>query len=373
MGLKMKVLWLSPNLNHYKARFLNYLSESPEIDLSVLSGIGRKGQGDKYITLTTNYHLKTINVTKAKFGFSGIVRQNLKECFEDFEWIMIPREKKNFFLILYAFWLRAKSSWKGKKVKLISYNHPMLISGPGRITWIDEFLTWFYYRFYDRIIFYTEKSHEKMVRAGVINKKKAFWANNTIDTSGVSKHYKFSYPNPNQPTILFIGRLTPEKNLEALFDYYFELKEQLQKEGKNLTLIIIGDGPQQNLVKNAIIKDSSIEWTGSLVNESEISPYMQRASLVFVPGHSGLSINHAFCYGRPYFTLDYIGHPPEIDYLENGYNGFIMSKSKVENIKMIRTFLLSSEEKIYDNAYKTGQKLSTENWCRKIKEALIDG
>jgi hypothetical protein len=71
--------------------------------------------------------------------------------------------------------------------------------------------------------------------------------------------------------------------------------------------------------------------------------------------------------------LEYIGHPPEIDYLENGYNGFIMSKSKVENIKMIRTFLLSSEEKIYDNAYKTGQKLSTENWCRKIKEALIDG
>ena len=45
----VKVLWLSPNFNHYKARFLNLLSQEAELELSVLRGTGRNGYGDKEI------------------------------------------------------------------------------------------------------------------------------------------------------------------------------------------------------------------------------------------------------------------------------------------------------------------------------------
>ena len=53
---------------------------------------------------------------------------------------------------------------------------------------------------------------------------------------------------------------------------------------------------------------------------------MKKASLVFVPGLSGLSINHAFAYGRPYATFSAERHGPEINYLINGVNGFIIKK-----------------------------------------------
>jgi len=43
----MKLLWLSPNLNHYKAKFLNHLTLDTDIDLTVLAGTGRKNMGDK--------------------------------------------------------------------------------------------------------------------------------------------------------------------------------------------------------------------------------------------------------------------------------------------------------------------------------------
>ena len=43
----MKLLWLSPNLNHYKAQFLNHLNLATDIDLTVLAGTGRKNMGDK--------------------------------------------------------------------------------------------------------------------------------------------------------------------------------------------------------------------------------------------------------------------------------------------------------------------------------------
>ena len=45
---------------------------------------------------------------------------------------------------------------------------------------------------------------------------------------------------------------------------------------------------------------------------------MRDCNLVFVIGHSGLSINHSFCYGRPYATIKSNSQPPEIDYIENG-------------------------------------------------------
>jgi hypothetical protein len=36
-----RILWLSPNFNHYKARFLNNFAKEDGIDLTILTGSGR--------------------------------------------------------------------------------------------------------------------------------------------------------------------------------------------------------------------------------------------------------------------------------------------------------------------------------------------
>ena len=63
----MKVLWLAPNFNHYKARFLNHLAEEDEIDLTIWSGTGREKMGDQNIEQDWSFKLVKLNVSKKRF------------------------------------------------------------------------------------------------------------------------------------------------------------------------------------------------------------------------------------------------------------------------------------------------------------------
>ena len=366
----MKLLWLSPNLNHYKAKFLNHLTLDTDIDLTVLAGTGRKNMGDKESEVESKFELIAINVSKDKFGFSKLIRKELSRQFVNFDWVLIPREKKNLLLFLYALWLKSKARWNGRKVQLVSYNHPLIKSGIVRISLLDILLTRFYYKMYDKIIFYTKGSCELMVNSGVINSAKAFWANNTIDTKEVRNNYEFSLPNLEEPTMLFIGRLIRSKRVDLCLEYYFVLKERLKKKGKTLKLIIIGDGPEKIHIEKALLYDTTIEWKGALVKEKEIAPLMKRCSMVFIPGHSGLSVNHAFSYGRPYFTIADKGHAPEIEYINQGINGRFLGHDMEMNIKELEAFFLSDNTQMCKNARKTGQELSIENWCKKFYSAF---
>ena len=362
----MKLLWLSPNLNHYKAKFLNHLTLDTDIDLTVLAGTGRKNMGDKESEVEPKFELIATNVSKGKFGFSKLIRKELSRQFVEFDWVLIPREKKNLALFLYALWLKRKARWKGRKVQLVSYNHPLIKSGPGKVTVLDSLLTRFYYKMYDKIIFYTKGSCELMVNKGFINSAKAFWANNTIDTIDVLNNYEFSLPNSEEPTMLFTGTLIRSKRVDICLDYYFVLKEKLEKKGKTLKLIIIGDGPEKTHIEKALLYDTTIEWKGALVKEKEIAPLMNRSSMVFIPGHSGLSINHAFSYGRPYFTIRSKDHAPEIEYINQGINGCILGPEMEKNIKELEDFFLSDNTQMSINAFDSGKELSVENLCKQF-------
>lgn len=367
----MKLLWLSPNLNHYKLQFLNHLNLDTDIDLTVLAGNGRKNMGDKESDVESKFELISTNVSKEKFGFSKLIRKELCKQFAEFDWVLIPREKKNLLLFLYALWLKHKARYQGRKVQLVSYNHPLIKSSQGKITALDTLFTRFYYKMYDKIIFYTKASCELIVNKGFINPAKAFWANNTIDTKEVRNNYEFSIPNSKDPTMLFIGRLIRSKRVDVCLEYYFVLKEKLEKKGKTLKLIIIGDGPEKTHIEKALLHDKTIEWKGALVKEKEIAPLMKRSSMVFIPGLSGLSINHAFSYGRPYFTIGNIGHGPEIGYVETGINGFILGNNETENLKMIEKYLLNDNNKLCLNAFNKGNELSIENWCKQFYASFI--
>ena len=60
----LKILWLAPNFNHYKARFLNHLANDIYINLTILSGTGRNQMGDKELEADWNFKLIKLNVTK---------------------------------------------------------------------------------------------------------------------------------------------------------------------------------------------------------------------------------------------------------------------------------------------------------------------
>lgn len=358
-----KILWLAPIFNHYKARFLNHLSNVENVELAVLSGSGRDGSGDKELDGDWGFETIRVEVPKRKFGLSRKVRQTLKAHFKKFDWILIPAEKKNLLLFIYAMYLRRRH----KGTKLFSYNHQYTKPKKGDSKGFNLFITRFIFNNLDCVIFYTEDICKKAVKANLVKPEKAFWANNTIDTFEVEKYYDFELPPKAPITILFIGRLIALKRVEDLILFYEEL---CQEYGDKFVLEIIGDGPQSDIVKKAQETNSNIIWHGTLVDEEKIAPIMKRASLVFIPGLAGLSVNHAFAYGRPYATLPALRHGPEISYLEHGKNGFI-----VENdLKIIKEFL-NNPEKIEDfckSAYETSKSLSVNRWIEQLIAALHD-
>jgi glycosyltransferase involved in cell wall biosynthesis len=360
----MRVLWLSPNFNHYKARFLNLLVEQHDIELDVLAGAGFKGQGHDEIKEDWKFRLNRVEVPKSKFGYSWQVIRQVMIAFGEYDWIMIPREKKNILLIFSANFYR---KFIGKKsAKLVSYNHPFF---DNILTGIfSTQLLRLFYLIYDRIIFYNERSAELAVKHGVIKKEKAFWANNTLDENEVNKYYNFETPDINNPRLLFIGRLIPSKEVGLLVTYFKAIQEKIP----NLGLDVVGDGPEMNRLKKLTENVSGITLHGSKNKESELAPLFSKSCLVFVPGHSGLSVNHAFLYGRAYVTLQRDNHAPEVHYIMDGENGFVLNGDKSTNIKIIAEILQDKKEldRLSLNARKSGSNLSIEDWCEQIMYSL---
>lgn len=361
----IKILWLAPNFNHYKARFLNHLANDIDVNLTIFSGTGRDQMGDKELQDDWNFREIKLNVTKKDFGKSKIVKEAIKLIFKDFDWVLIPAEKKNLPLFFYTLGLRKEY----QSVRLFSYNHAKLKSKSGLYSFLDSRLSRYFNKNLDRIIFYTEEACERAIQNKWIDSHKAFWANNTVDNTEIEKYYTYQLPPQESQTILFIGRLVPSKRISDLIRYYKVLKQNHQ----NLKLEIIGDGPDSKIVEKAIKEDESISWHGTLVDEADIAPIMERTSLVFIPGLSGLSINHAFTYGKPYITLKADRHGPEIDYLVNGENGYILNDDLETDIKKIVRLLDNRELLINfsNNAKTTSEYLSVQNWVKQVKSSLL--
>src|SRR5690606_9998433 len=130
------------------------LNELPGVSLTVICGTGRTRMGDVYSSGATGYRSIPINASKSTFGRSFAVMKTLSSQFDQFDWVMIPAEKKNLPLFLFGLWLRARN----RCTKLFSYNHPGIKSRKGGQRYLDRLATAFYYRALDRVVFYTEQS-----------------------------------------------------------------------------------------------------------------------------------------------------------------------------------------------------------------------
>ncbi|MGS2725191.1 glycosyltransferase family 4 protein [Psychroserpens sp. BH13MA-6] len=361
----LKVLWLAPNFNHYKARFLNHLAEDETVNLTILSGTGRDNMGDQEIEENWSFKHVKLDVSKRDFGKSQQVKQHLKRMFADFDWILLPAEKKNLPLFLYVLKLRRQH----RKVQLFSYNHAKLKSKQSLLSFLDRWLSKFFNKHLDRVIFYNENACQQAVRQNLISFEKAFWANNTVDDTEIAKHYQFELPPEKPLTLLFIGRLIASKRISEAIVYF----EALQEHFPQLRLEIIGDGPERAIVETAMATNAHINWHGTLVDEADIAPIMKKATLVFVPGLSGLSINHAFAYGRPYITLTADKHGPELSYLDHGSNGYVLDDHLDEDVAKLKSILQDRDQivTLCNNAYDKGKMLSVEQWVKQLKSSLL--
>ena len=75
----------------------------------------------------------------------------------------------------------------------------------------------------------------------------------------------------------------------------------------------------------------------------QISKIFKMADIFSIPGHVGLGLNQAFYWGLPVITEDGL-QPPEIYYLIDGHNGYIVKKDDLTELKKKIVFLLENDE-----------------------------
>ena len=120
-------------------------------------------------------------------------------------------------------------------------------------------------------------------------------------------------PRERVKNFLYVGRLSPEKNLEFLIRAFSKLPE--------LTLNIVGFGPQEEYLKS--LAGTNVVFHGAVAN-AEL-PKFYRANDVFVlPSKSepwGMVVEEALNNGVPVLVSDRVGCAEEV--VRDGENGLV--------------------------------------------------
>jgi glycosyltransferase involved in cell wall biosynthesis len=130
---------------------------------------------------------------------------------------------------------------------------------------------------------------------------------------------------PQNPTLLFLGRLIPAKGAARLVDVALQV---MQHTGEPVSLIVVGDGPERATLESAAATAGvSLHVTGALTDLTESAPWIAAADVLVNPGYLGLSVNHAFSLGVPVVAPapgpNGTGHSPEWAYVRSGHNGVL--------------------------------------------------
>ena len=158
----------------------------------------------------------------------------------------------------------------------------------------------------DGCVCYTDEIAE-LIRP-YVPAERCFIARNTLDTDSLFRIYttletegkervraRLGIPVQGK-TVVFIGRLVADKRPEVLLDLH-----KVLCRNENTTLIIIGDGPEQNrLIARARDENlNNVLFLGTLSKLEESAPWIYAADVMVCPGYVGLNVNQAFCLGLP--------------------------------------------------------------------------
>ena len=146
-----------------------------------------------------------------------------------------------------------------------------------------------------------------------------------------SSIYRNHFGN-DYPVIIFIGRLTPVKQLDMLIDAVKRLKVQ----NRECNLALIGDGSMRHdlemRVKDLVIEDN-VWFYGACYDETVNAELIYNADLCVSPGNVGLTAIHSLMFGTPVITHDDFAYQmPEFEAIQKDETGDFFSHGQVESL-----------------------------------------
>ena len=136
--------------------------------------------------------------------------------------------------------------------------------------------------------------------------------------------------NPKKPTILYIGRVDPEKSLDVLMNAFIKVQEKVE----NAQLVIVGDGTMrpklEKMAEKAEISDKVV-FTGRVIGKD--LPQLYRTGDVFAitskTETQSIVLLEAMATGLPAVAVK-AGAIPEL--VHNGKNGYLCEADDVDAV-----------------------------------------
>jgi 1,2-diacylglycerol 3-alpha-glucosyltransferase len=130
---------------------------------------------------------------------------------------------------------------------------------------------------------------------------------------------------------LYVGRLSAEKNLEALIRCF----AQVRRRGSDSSLVLAGDGPFRGHLEDQVGEAGLEHWVrfAGLKSTAELLPYYAFAEAVVLPSRQepwGLVVNEAMAAGLPVIVSNRCGCAGDL--VEHGINGFLFEPDREEEL-----------------------------------------
>lgn len=165
-----------------------------------------------------------------------------------------------------------------------------------------------------------------------LDSNKQFDLLNTFSSNFISNEKAKLFKKPELFTVIFIGRLLKGKNIPFLL----EAVKDFSKQKKPINCLIIGDGPELDLIKNFISDnnlDDNFHLTGSIYDESEICKFFKMSDLMVSPGNVGLNCMHSLAYGVPVLTHNnFQFQMPEAEAINSGETGILFEYNNYDDL-----------------------------------------
>jgi glycosyltransferase involved in cell wall biosynthesis len=203
----------------------------------------------------------------------------------------------------------------------------------------------------DAIILYSDNRGDLLKK--FIDPEKIFIAHNTIDLSknlqiyselqiGGKRELRAHLGFREKYHLVYSGRLIAEKRIDLMISVFSLLKENL-----DISLHVIGGGPEIEKLKTAQKNIGNIYLHGVIYNEEEAGKIIYASDIMINTGYVGLSILHSFSLGIPFAAFrsqnNYPAHSPEIENLEDGINGILCEFDIGDMSKRITSILVNPD------------------------------
>jgi glycosyltransferase involved in cell wall biosynthesis len=140
------------------------------------------------------------------------------------------------------------------------------------------------------------------------------------------------------PVGIYCGQLNHQKRVDFLLESCRQIRERLA----DFELVVIGEGPESNMVRRFAEHRVWVHYVGPRRDMSRV-PYFCAADVSLMPGAVGLGVLDSFALRVPMVTTELPGHGPEIEYLNSGENGLVTSNSQQAFVDGVVRVLLEPE------------------------------